>query len=260
MIDEQQFLKACKDGDLGSVQRLKGSETLSVELVKKAMMNAIHNIHLEVIKYLIEECNAPLTDLENNYNDYKPICAAASLNNLELVKLLVENGANVNEIWDNECYPDEYAIQFAACKDSLDIVKYMISEGAKLDKASKGPYGSDVITSSILCSNEVGNYFLNGMSEYDLTKHFCWGIMQSFYQDDITNIIEIFTNAGAKLNSYVMSKIEKRASIEKISPKDMQKIVECIQTHLPEDVDITDLVLEARNVKPNEVFDLYDTQ
>lgn len=242
---DKQFLDTCNDIQL-----------------KDMLIPAIQNQEMIVLKYLIVERGISLsschlsTDYYCSYciNTYKPLCAAVLTENLEIVKLLVENGADVNEIWDNDNYPDIYAIDFAVGSNNLDIVKYLIEKGAKLDTASRGPAGIPVVTNALLCDNDVSKYFVANMDEIELTKHFCWALARMWNDDDCISIIKTFVKLGAKINAYVLAKIDKFCHKSAKFPA----LVNCIQKNLGKDVDIEDLVIQAKNIKPNEIFDMYD--
>lgn len=79
---------------------------------------------LEIIKYLYEKG----VDIFANKN--LALCWACSKGHLQTVKFLVEHGADINErINHNPQYPT--AIQEAARKGFLPIVKYLFEKGAK---------------------------------------------------------------------------------------------------------------------------------
>ena len=66
-----------------------------------------------------------------------PLIMAAREGSLDLVKILVEAGADVNLENDDGDSPMKIALETADDKTSLEIKKYLISKGATEDKDSK---------------------------------------------------------------------------------------------------------------------------
>ena len=85
----------------------------------------------ELIKYKANvnyvECNEGKEEQKTNYS---PLIAASNRNNLQLVQLLVKNGANINYTNPN----DEDALSLAALSTSYDIVLYLLQQGADCRK------------------------------------------------------------------------------------------------------------------------------
>lgn len=68
------------------------------------------------------------------YEGVSPLCIAISKGDLEVIKKLVEYGANVNAK-SNEMTP----LMFAARYNKVEILKFLVSKGAKINaKDSKG--------------------------------------------------------------------------------------------------------------------------
>jgi ankyrin repeat protein len=60
---------------------------------------------------------------------------AVESGNLKRVKIIVEQGANMDKI-DSGITP----LYLASLKGRVDIVQYLVEQGASLDKASSGGY------------------------------------------------------------------------------------------------------------------------
>ena len=62
-----------------------------------------------------------------------PLCTASDKGHIDVVKTLIEAGANVNQLDKNECSP----LYLASSKGHLDVVKTLIEAGANVDQATK---------------------------------------------------------------------------------------------------------------------------
>ena len=94
-----------------------------------ALTKAIEKGNLEIVKYLVEN-GADIKD-----NDSNTALTVASRNgNLEVVKYLVENGADIN---DKDNYGDT-ALMVASWNGNLEVVKYLVENGADIDENSHG--------------------------------------------------------------------------------------------------------------------------
>ena len=88
-------------------------------------MFAIEHEYLDIVKYLIDE------GADVNYQYIEPsILIAASKSNLEIIKLLVEQGGAI--IDQTGRYPTT-ALAVSASKGDLEIVKYLVDNGADIN-------------------------------------------------------------------------------------------------------------------------------
>ena len=94
-----------------------------------------------------------------------PLNTAVFMNNIELVNLLIEKGADINEPNSNGCMP----LHIAARHNCVEIAKLLINKGAKKDVVSKigSPYaialgsGNKNIVSMLVDPNKKNNQQLN---------------------------------------------------------------------------------------------------
>ena len=88
--------------------------------INEALLDAIINENLELVKYLVEHG----ADVNAKYDNGSTVLMEASVyGTLEIVKYLVENGAeNINK-----------ALMIVSSKGYLEIVKYLIQNGADVN-------------------------------------------------------------------------------------------------------------------------------
>ena len=138
--------KNSSDGELRELEKSKLEQvnTNNIKpIINTELIEAIQNGNLEIVKLLIEK-GADINDtfeVKIGYNTYymTPLIYSSYLGNLSLVKYLVENGANVNA---KGKYGD-MALGTALEKGHLEIVKYLIEHGADIN--AKGKYGDTAL-------------------------------------------------------------------------------------------------------------------
>jgi len=130
-----EFIKAIRENDIPTIdQYLKSG--VNIECIdpndknKTACHIACENGNLELVKLLIKNgCNLEAQDCE----EMTPFFYALSNENLELIEFLISLGVNVEH---GDC---QYRTPFywASSTCSLSIVKYLYSKGCKIDTVSK---------------------------------------------------------------------------------------------------------------------------
>jgi len=105
----------------------------------KLLLSQINSEEFDLLIYTIENnASSPMIEYiisqypSLNYYSYdkSPLCCAITTNNLDLVKLLLDHGADINK---NEEFEDEPLIH-AIKRGNNDIIKYLIDHGATIDQ------------------------------------------------------------------------------------------------------------------------------
>lgn len=108
------------------------------------------------VHYLIEECNADLEKpgifvvaQDKGRHKVTPLWAAAVSNRLEVVKILLKAGAQVNALSDTGSTP----VRSACFMTNIDVIKTLIEYGADIHKANKngGTCLINAVQSAELC-------------------------------------------------------------------------------------------------------------
>jgi ankyrin repeat protein len=168
-------------------------ETLAndLNLLKKFIDNSgdINKKHNSLLYYMIEKDNATSinflinnninVNLQNKRNNLKPLHNAILHNSIECVKVLIKNGADVNEISISGYTPLHYAV----FNDNEIIIKILIKNGANLNKrdifghtpliiAIDNDYHSSIIalknSKSIISKYNFINFFNKNNNIYSL--------------------------------------------------------------------------------------------
>lgn len=150
--------RAAMFGDAVIVKELllKGANPNTIrENLTTPLSSAIKDSRLDVVKILLEyneklsdpNCNEfdacraanlkPIPLVAHELNSFMPPISFAS--NLEIIKLLIEHGANVNECRENV----PALFEMIKCRISLEALQYVISKGANIHMRVKNSEGSD---------------------------------------------------------------------------------------------------------------------
>lgn len=126
---------------------------------ERGLFSAIESNNLDFILEKIEFFQN--LDFRNN-KDWTPLMMAAFLGRSEMVKILAENGANVNAKNFKGTSVLMYAKSSASKTDDLEILKYLISKGALVDDKDDG--GQSLINYAIEEGNSQVINFLKSNS------------------------------------------------------------------------------------------------
>ena len=140
---KRRVFQAASDGNLTLLRGiLKRRSPLEVEHYLSATTNgrrplnmACHNGHLAVAEYILKIFPAALetpgkVSLGGKYlRGLSPLCSAVFGGHLEVVKLLLSKGANIN------CKTAKYytPLMLACLRGSLELVKYLVAHGADIN-------------------------------------------------------------------------------------------------------------------------------
>lgn len=147
----RRLFEAAQSGDLKGVQE----SLCECDINKEDRMGwtplgyAVHNCHDDVAKYLVEKG----ADVNNTSISISFLMDVAQKGDLDMVKFLVENDANVNLEDDM----GKTALIYAAANGHFEIVKYLVEHGADIYHEDEGE--CDACGRAIQNGHEeIGNY------------------------------------------------------------------------------------------------------
>lgn len=151
------LVKAIKAGNPEIVHQIITSDKNCIKEASGTIIlsEAVKENNLEIVRLLIE-LGAEVNDQDRIlYDNETPLAIAASKGNLEMVKLLVDAGAIVNiPLKDPEYWTP---LMCAVSSDNFDVVKFLIEAGADVNEIRDG--GNFALTIAAQCdSQEVFNY------------------------------------------------------------------------------------------------------
>lgn len=100
------------------------------------LMLAVGKNNLDLVKLLVEHGanpNIKYIDEVGDTEGYTPFLLAIQNNNFDMVKLLVEHGANVNSEADCGDTPLSLAVE----RNNFEMVKYLVEHGANVNRKDK---------------------------------------------------------------------------------------------------------------------------
>jgi len=142
-LRDKRLVEACKKGNLKKVKKLIGKIHANEE---KALIWAADFGYLEVVKYLVEK------GADVHILDDMPLRRAAAGGHLEIIKYLIENGANIHA-------GDDEALRWLVGDGPLDAIEYLVSKGANVRVIKLEELASD---------RNILNILLKGLSTQEL--------------------------------------------------------------------------------------------
>lgn len=143
IVFKDPFLTAIQNQDLETICALikqnPGIVNSEPLLRETPLMVAVRFGNPEVVKVLVENG----VDVNKKRNGTRPLILAATYGRLEVVKLLIENGAKV----DAKDKSELTALMYAVRNGHLDVVKFLIEKGADVGKSTS--YGSNAVDSAL---------------------------------------------------------------------------------------------------------------
>lgn len=140
-FDEDTFTKKVQDGDAGAVQLFLAAGMPPVVHGKQAIWTAIEFKHPEVVRTLIE---AGANVNEPGSYGQTMVMLAADHKNLEILQLLIEAGADVNRANEYKIAP----LASAAEQGSKEVVALLLKSGAKVN--ARNTYGGTALQVAVL--------------------------------------------------------------------------------------------------------------
>ncbi|KAH0525986.1 hypothetical protein TsFJ059_009372 [Trichoderma semiorbis] len=126
-------------------------------------------------------------------SEITPLISAVINKSMELVKLLVENGADVNQPLDNECTP----VYMATFNDDIEMVRYLLSHNADPNIAR-----SNGITPLWLAAqqgySEVARLLAEAKADVHATDDAGWTPLHAVF--DTTETVRVLLEHGADIN------------------------------------------------------------
>lgn len=150
--------------------------------------------NIELIRFLLEQgANVHGHGLLMNNTNIFPLTVAASLQDLEIVEFLVEKyGANVNSIERSDDYDFGNALQAAILgpKDSEPLVRYLVSKGADVN-AEAGRFHTVLQCAALQCDVNIARILLSHGANVNTEGGQRWTALQAAAYQQNYKLVEL---------------------------------------------------------------------
>ena len=186
----ENLMEAAENNDTNRVNSILKKGKVDVNATNKdgetALMLASANGHLEMVKLLVE-----------NGADYTNALRLASREgHLEVVKYLVEDGANINaknkDSWT--------ALMWASLNGHLEVVKYLIENGADINAKDKDGW-TVLMWASREGHLEVVKYLIENGADINAKRDSGWTTLMEASRKGYLEIVKYLIENGANVNA-----------------------------------------------------------
>lgn len=149
--EKQELLRlAAVDDSLDVIKLIKSSGLDNFSSITEY----IGTLSDETLKYLLNDCKLSLNVIDENYTGVTPLRFAIVSGDLSRVKLLVEKGADVNNVYsDNRFYDDGAPIFTAIYEGTEEIAAYLIDNGANVEMKDEISFTPLMCSANIMSHN-----------------------------------------------------------------------------------------------------------
>jgi len=216
-ITKIQFLEAARKSDFSTIQlyvEQGGNIEVNDNLGKTALIFACQYGKFDIVKYLIEKGANVNTRYKNGWATTALITACSKDGQiyLEIVKYLIDNGADI-ELTDND---QETALMWASRFNCLSIAKCLIENGANLEKKDKGGATALYYAVQYNCIEMIQYLIEKGADINTKVKSGLTPLMLVSMHNKLS-LVEYFIEKGADLN--LKDKERKTALMHAKDPK-----------------------------------------
>jgi hypothetical protein len=215
------ILEYVKNGNLEDLRKILGDDAdVNKRFGRRErtlLTYAIENEQLETTAYLLSKG----ADIEEQDGTKTPLMFAARYGNVELTKLLLDSGADINSINDDR----NTAFHYAAKYNNLEVLKILYENGAKINIPNNDQWTA--LDYSIINNSPVIRQYLDSIGcmlfEKNLPDYFDGPYIS--YVDDSTIRVDYMKNSKRKKESSILSKefeIERTAEFNGLK-KDKKK-------------------------------------
>ncbi len=124
------------------------------------LIHAIRKKQLELIEFLLGLKRIDINRVDNKKYCFPPISHALQIHRQDIVRLLLDHGANVNEPSKNEKNPYNTPLMVAAWGGKLEEVKLLVENGACINQQDKGNGFTALIKATYQNNADVVRYLL----------------------------------------------------------------------------------------------------
>ena len=146
---------------------------------------------MEILKYLLSVDYIDLNVPDETKFGFPPITHAVQAGDYEIVQLLLENGANVNEPSSNSKNSLNTPLMVASWHGNLKLAKLLCENGACLNQQDAGNGFTPLIKAVFSKKPDVVKYLLDQNADKHIMSHERKTALDYAYEKKLINIIEL---------------------------------------------------------------------
>lgn len=191
----QRFFDLVNRGDKQRLQEfdLTGVDVNYIDIASgyTPLINAIRKRRVDLIEFLISLSRIDINRVDNKKYCFPPISHALQIHNLDIVKLLLDRGANVNEPSVNDKNPYNTPLMIAAWSGELDEVKLLVENGACINQQDKGNGFTALIKATYKKNIDVVEYLLSKGADRTICSFERKTALDYAYEKNYKDIIKV---------------------------------------------------------------------
>lgn len=134
---------------------------IDIETGYTPLIYAVRKRHIELVEFLLNLPGIDINRVDNKKYCFPPISHAIQIRKPDIAQLLLDYGANVNEPSMNEKNPYNTPVMIAAWGGDLEMVKLLVDNGACINQQDKGNGFTALIKATFQNHPEVVKYLLS---------------------------------------------------------------------------------------------------
>ena len=125
------------------------------------LIQAIRNKDIAMVRFLISLPRIDINAVDSKKYCLPPISHAIQMNNMEIIRMLIQSGADVNEPSMADKNPYNTPLMIAAWHGRLDIARLLVESGACVNQSDKGNGFTPLIKAAFQNQVELVRFLLN---------------------------------------------------------------------------------------------------
>lgn len=152
---------------------------------------AVRKRNVNLIEYLLGLPRIDVNRVDNKKYRIPPISHAIQIHRLDIVKMLLDNGANINEPSQNDKNPYNTPLMIAAWGGELEEVRLLVENGACINQQDKGNGFTALIKSVYQKNPEVTKYLLEQGADTSISSFERKTALDYAYEKNFHEIIDM---------------------------------------------------------------------
>ena len=165
-------------------------------LILALEINEYNKNKKNIIRIILEQAKGIDVNVTNFYGT--PALFLSGGDN-EIIKTLIDKGADVNARDANAKYPDTTALMEAVISDNIEIVKILLDKGANINLQAK--YGDTALMKAVQSGNvEIVKILLDKGADTNIKRSDGYTALMNAIMSNNINIVKLLLDKGADIN------------------------------------------------------------